>query len=416
MRRFNILLWFLTASAAAAQPLTVGSMPPNAIFGLGDPYSTAAVWSMIDAAHPATNNGTLNRATVKWSFTCTGAFKVAFLRPSSSGPTSFMVVAVRGPFDATGGRNTVTLSPPVSVNAGDLLALIQLKPGVGCGGPGYEVQPAGQGASWLSLNDVSADGALASTAVLQTQFAFAAIAYNAAPVLVHVLPAAGAVAGSGGSFFRTSLQIFNYSPGGEPVTGMLVFHPAGASASANDPSLPFSIAFRQTLSFADVVAAMGTSGLGSLDVLTDEGQQVVVAARIFNDAGATGTSGFTEEGLDPALARRFISGQGGIDGILIIPADTTNFRMNVGVRTLDAGAKLTITTFDASGAVLNARSDVAYQPNYFEQTTASAFTGLSTLPPGSSILVRVSTGAAFVYGTVTDNRTQDSSMRMAEFH
>ena len=32
---------------------------------------------------------------------------------------------------------------------------------------------------------------------------------------------------------------------------------------------------------------------------------------------------------------------------------------------------------------------------------------------GGSIYVHVS-GAAFIYGTVTDNRTQDSSMRMAQ--
>ena len=48
--------------------------------------------------------------------------------------------------------------------------------------------------------------------------------------------------------------------------------------------------------------------------------------RVYSDAGAAGTSGFTEDALSPYQA---------IDshGILLIPADTTNFRTNVGIRT-----------------------------------------------------------------------------------
>jgi hypothetical protein len=89
--------------------------------------------------------------------------------------------------------------------------------------------------------------------------------------------------------------------------------------------------------------------------------------------------------------------------------------MNVGVRSLESGATLTITTFDAGGGQVTTRSNLTYPPNYFEQVSASQFTGLSTLPAGGSIMVSVNVGgAAFTYGSITDNRTQDSSMRMAE--
>src|SRR5256885_1158469 len=139
---------------------------------------------------------------------------------------------------------------------------------------------------------------------------------------------------------------------------------------------------------------MGVSGLGSLDVVTTGGQELVVSARIFSDAGASGTSGFTEEGLAPTQARRIIFGSGSIDGVLLLPVDSINFRMNVGVRSLESGATLTIKTYDAGGTLVNTRSNVVYPANYFEQATASQFPGLSTIPAGGSIMVSVN-GAAF---------------------
>ena len=413
MKKIVSLIAFFAASTVFAQPLTLGIMPNGSNFGLGGTYTTEPVFSIVDVAHPAASNGTVTRASVMWSFTCSAAFKLAFLRPGTS-PTSFTVTAVRGPFDATAGRVDVSLSPSVSVNTGDLIALVQVKPGATCGGPSYGYESRGKSAVWLTRNDISATGTLASTAILETQFAFAVMAYDAAPVLVRVVPAAGAVQGAG-AFFRTSLQIFNDTFGTTPITGKLVFRRAGVAGSDSDPSLPFAIGLHQTLSFPDVVAAMNVSGLGSLDVMTDGGQELVVSARIFSDAGAGGTSGFTEEGLAPTEARRTISGNGIIAGVLLLPADLTNFRMNVGVRSLESGATLTITTFADDGTQLSTRSNVTYPPNYFEQVTASQFTGLSTLPAGGSIVVSVNVGgAAFIYGSITDNRTQDSSMRMAE--
>ncbi|HJT16300.1 MAG TPA: hypothetical protein VJ853_02885 [Thermoanaerobaculia bacterium] len=411
MQKIVSLIAFLAAPALFAQPLTVGSMPNDANFGLGGTYATSAPYSIVDIAHPATSNGTVSRASVMWSFTCAGAFKLAFLRPGNS-PSALTVTAVRGPFDATTGRVDVPLSPPVNVQAGDLIALVQLKEGTSCGGPFFGVQPSGQSAVWLSLNDISTTGTLASTATLETQLAFAVMAYDADPVLVRVVPAAGAVQGNG-AFFRTSLQIFNDSST-VPVTGKLVFHRASTAGSDSDPSLPFTVGVHQTLSFPDVVAAMNINGLGSLDVFTNGGQALVVSARVFSDNGDAGTSGFTEEGRAPAEALRQIPNAGNIDGVLLVPSDLTNFRMNVGVRSLGSGATLTITTFDRSGTKLSSRSN-AYPADYFEQVPATQFTGLSALPAGGSIVVSVQNGgSAFVYGSITDNRTQDSSMRMAE--
>ena len=405
MQKIAAVLVCLLATTLGAQPLTVGSQPVNAIFGLSGAFATTAPWSIIDVAHPASANGTVNRASVNWSFGCTGAFKLAFLRRTGS-PTQFTVVAVRGPFDSVAGRAEVVLSPAVPLQEGDLMALIQVKPGTTCGSPLYEQYPRGQSAVWVTLSDISATGTLPANATLEPEIAFAVKAYNADPVLVRVLPAAGAVQGAG-AFFRTSLQLHNLSV--FPISGKLVFHRAGTPGSAGDPTLPFTVGYRQTLSFPDVVASMGTSGLGSLDVFTNGGAELVVSARVFSDGGAAGTSGFTEDGLDPELARR-----NSISGVLLLPSDLTNFRMNIGIRTLQSGARISAFIYDANGVLAGTKPAVDYPPDYFEQPTASQFTGLATLPAGGSIVVNVSTGAAFIYGSITDNRTSDSSMRMAE--
>src|SRR5687767_9607339 len=78
-----------------------------------------------------------------------------------------------------------------------------------------------------------------------------------------ILPVAGSAEGAFGSLFKTELQLNNRST--VEVSGTMVFHPIGRSASAGDPRLSYTLAPHQTLEYEDVVAALGTSGLGSID-------------------------------------------------------------------------------------------------------------------------------------------------------
>src|SRR5262249_15885111 len=103
-------------------------------------------------------------------------------------------------------------------------------------------------------------------------------------------------------------------------------------------------------------------------------------------------------------------------GYLVIPPDLTNYRMNIGVRTLDSGATLNIVLYGANGTVRATRNGVTYPPNYFEQVSVNQFTGAATIDPGGSIYMYTATtsgGSAIIYGTVVDNRTSDSSYRTA---
>jgi hypothetical protein len=398
-----LLFILIFATSLAAQPLTVGTQITDA--GGTATITSGGPVSYIDLAHPATAAGVVNEASVSWSKACSGAFKVVFLRNTTLFLTSFTVVATRGPFNAVSGRNEVTFSP-VTLQEGDLIGVVQLQSLAACGSVRTQFLTGGGGYNLVTTGDISAGGVVGSSANYSGDFEFAAVAYTSAPVLVRILPAAGAVQGSS-AFFRTSLQMLN--PGSLPLSGKLVFHPQGQSAKPADPSLPFTIASGHTFSSADVITAMGASGLGSLDVLTNGSALPIVSARVFSDGGAVaGTTGFSEEGVPPNAALDFVS-----TGLLLIPTDLANFRMNIGVRTLDDGATISIAMFDANGNVRTTRS-VTYSANYFEQKPVGEFTGASTVEPGGWLSISTTfPGRIIIYSSVIDNRTSDSTYHLA---
>jgi hypothetical protein len=218
--------------------------------------------------------------------------------------------------------------------------------------------------------------------------------------LVGYIPVVGSIPGNFGSFFKTSVQVFN--PGPEAITGRLVFHPAGVSGQATDPSQDFTLAPDQVVSFPDLVTTLGLSGLGSVDVFSSEGGPLPIAiVRIFDDAGTGGTTGFTE-----AFVRRDeVPTQG--DGFLIGPLDVTRFRYNIGIRTLDTPVTLTATVRDSSGAVVHTVTH-SYDANVFVQTSSTNFLGFS-LGNDQSIEIAYSGGGLIAYGATIDNISNDPS-------
>jgi len=401
------ILVILFAASLAAQPLTVGTQ-------IVDSGGTATITNggpvtYVNLSDGATANGTVNKATVAWSASCSNAFKIVFLRETFQSVSAFTVVATRGPFNAVSGRNEVTLTPPVTVAQGDMIGVVQLLPVATCGSIRTQSFTNNTGYNLVTTADMSTTGGMVGgTSNYSSGLAIGAIAFSTNPLLVRILPAAGAVQGAT-AFFRTSLQMLN--PTSNTITGNLVFHKQLVPAAPGDPSLAFTLTSGQTISYADVLTSMGISGLGSLDIVTNGGNAPIATARVFSDGGTLGTSGFSEEGVSPNAALDFFS-----RGILLIPADLTNFRMNIGVRTLDTGATLDVATFDSAGVLKGTRTLPAYGPNVFDQVTVNAFTGLSTVPPGGYILVTFNAfgGRAFVYSSVIDNKTSDSTFRMAD--
>jgi hypothetical protein len=407
MRTTFAIVVILFAASLAAQPLTVGTQ-------IVDNGGTATITNggpvtYVNLSDGATANGTVNKATVSWSASCSNAFKIVFLRETFQSVAAFTLVASRGPFNAVSGRNEVTLSPPVNVNQGDLIGVVQLLPVATCGSVRTQSFPNNTGYNVVTTADMSTtSGTIGSTTNYSSGLAIGAIAYNSDPLLVRIFPAAGAAPGAT-AFFRTSLQMLN--PTSNTITGNLVFHKQLQPGNITDPSLAFSLSPGGSIAYPDIVASMGSTGIGSIDIVTTGGNAPIATARVFSDGGSAGTSGFSEEALPPNAALDFFS-----HGILLIPPDLTNFRMNIGVRTLDPGATLTVATFDSAGVLKGTRTLPAYGPNVFDQVPVATFTGLSSVPPGGYMLIsfNVFGGRAFVYSSVIDNRTSDSTYRLAD--
>jgi len=231
---------------------------------------------------------------------------------------------------------------------------------------------------------------------------------NPTPVpLKRILAVVGSVQGAFGSFFKTSVQLYN--PKDVTISGKIVFHTVGVSGSASDPSLTYSLAPGKTQLYPDLLPAMGVaSGLGSADIVGDINSPLPASlVRVFNDAGALGTTGLAEDQLAEEEAL-----QAGSTGVLLAPSDVTKFRLNVGVRTLAAGASVNIVVRDKDGVVVKSVSK-SYEPTFFSQVTSAVLLDGFALTGGETLSFTVTSGSIFIYGSTTDNTTNDPSVQMA---
>ena len=135
-RLFALAILFAAASVVSAQTVTVGNLPANPNFGFNQTPVT-----LIDLSNPANASGNLTNASFTWSATpCPAAAKIKFFRPTPNG--SFAFLAERGPYDITALTSFVFLSPPVAVQAGDLIGITRLTT---CGSPVGQTPGAPQG-------------------------------------------------------------------------------------------------------------------------------------------------------------------------------------------------------------------------------------------------------------------------------
>ena len=158
----------------------------------------------MNLSNGATANGSVNKATVAWSASCSNAFKIVFLRETFQSVAAFTLVASRGPFNAVNGRNEVTLSPPVTVNQGDFIGVVQLQPLATCGSVRTQsfASPS-VGYNVVTTADMSTtSGTIGGSTNYSGGFTIGAIAYNTDPLLVRILPAAGAAPGATAFFAR----------------------------------------------------------------------------------------------------------------------------------------------------------------------------------------------------------------------
>lgn len=380
--------------AASAQSLSLGSFPQYV-----SSQNTGSV-SIVDLSHPATASGSVNSFTITVSSGgCPATFRVRFLRPAPNGFGAFTMIAERGPFTAAAGSWVVGLTPPVAVQKGDLLAITQTSAS-SCSGLAYAVTNPND--MVILLDDLGPGTFLGGT--LRPGVTPAMQASVDGKVLTDVLPVVGSAAGSFGAQFRTIIQLTN--PTSDTISGRLVFHPINTAGSDSDPDEQFLLNPHKTVLLHPIETIFGTSGVGSIDVITINSAPPVISTRVFNDTGATGTNGFAEDAVPVQNAL-------GVDqtAFITLPDDLDNYRMNVGIRTLAAGATLSITYLQPGGAVIAGKT-LPLGPNRLTQVSVQDFVGSAPVAD-ASIAIKVTAGNAIIYSTTTDNRTNDSALKYA---
>lgn len=396
------LSWIAAAGLAGAVELTVGN--PSIGGGPGDAGYVNTSATLIDLSRPATATGVLTHVKFGWaSPTCLSAHIKVFHRV---GNTLTMTGQSTVDFSAPSGFNVIApLTPALPIQQGDVLGISAVAP---CFAGGLFLNVPFAGVFLSQSEDYSGTFSFTPLDIHIGGVALSAIG-TTTEYRAGVIPAVGSGPGLHGASFVTSLQMIAPPIGGD-VNGRLVFHPAGVGGSTGDPSLPIAISQSHAVSFADVVAAMGQTGFGSIDVVLSADSGVPVTfARVFNDQGDAGSSGVGEE-LVPDSGSFSSAGQvvpAGFTGYLSAPVDASKTRFNLGVRTLDSGAFITFVLKDASGNV-KASAASPYPPDYFNQFHAEDLFG-TALGSNDVVEVTVSTGSAIVFGSTTDNVTNDPS-------
>jgi hypothetical protein len=400
----------LAAPILAATPpdLVVGN-PPSSLANAGA-LAPAAPFTLVDYSRPATATGNLTQVKVGWTtFPCTNNFRVRVFHRSGSTlePAAQSGLLSLTSMDANGDF-TLPLSPALAVDQGDLIGITVVKdcfnPVAFHGFPtiGYRLY-AGDVQS-----PVSVSGFLQSST---DQLALGATGVTTRYTAL-VVPGVGALPGANGAHFKTSLQVVA-NPFGGDLSGRLVFHPLGVSGSTTDPSIDLLLGAGRAASYPDVMATMGQTGLGSIDVVLDASSPApVVYARVFNDAGADGTSGLGEPAVDvsqPGYLPGSLVMNLGCTGILSAPVDPATQRINIGMRSLDTDVTISFTLRGQDGGT-RATASQTLSPNEFRQIKAEDLFGGTAPAANDYILVSVS-GGSIVYGASTDNTTNDPSVQ-----
>ena len=219
-----------------------------------------------------------------------------------------------------------------------------------------------------------------------------------------VLPVAGSAPGAFGARFRTYLRLHSV----DTLSGRVIFHPAGQTPSDNDPSLRYELSpANQEIVWEDVVAAMGVTGIGSIDIVPDEGTPAQLPnadARVYNQA----TNGIFGDVVELYRPADFFDVQPLFQEIKV---PTGNFRLNVGVRSIvHTIARVTVIGADGTEKARE-RVKVINAGEMFLGSVEGVY-GVAAAP-GDTVIVTFDQPVIPFY-TLTDNQTNDPLLYVQE--
>ena len=402
MRTASILFgFFLAVAPASAQILTIGNDEGHN----GSDAGIAAIRTDVDLNNPAAATGTISTVKFYWTRSeCRDAVKIKFFHRIGN---VMKLTAERGPFDISAFDTTLTLSSPVLVSQGDLIGITNL---TDCGNATVLGGVAAEGYLIFPFDVVGAVDIGSATPLGGKLHLFGS--GSATESIKGVITNVGATAGSFGSHFKTALQLFN--PESSQVRGRIDFRPAGSAYNVTN-SILYTIDPGKVIAYPDVVGEnLGQTGLGTIDLVVPAGTGTPIGiVRVYNDAGLDGTSAFTEPVIDPDMTMKGVTHilKRGMTGYLVTPMNPAATRFNIGLRTLTLGATVDIRLKNTDGSELR-HLIKEFPPFWFEQNSAAVFLGVD-VQGNQTIEFDVTAGSVIVYGTTTDNTTNDPNIQFA---
>lgn len=215
-----------------------------------------------------------------------------------------------------------------------------------------------------------------------------------------VVTIVGSGPGANGGKFKTNLKLTATTVN---ERGTIVFHPAGAAAQSTDPSMRYSLdSVGAVMQVDDIVGVLGRSGIGSLDIIPDEGASdtiPAVEARLYNDT-ANGTFGTTTSAL---LPYDFLHAP---EMTIPILQSNSQFRISAGFRTL-TDTKMQALIFGTNGRIRDLRA-LDFPADYTAFGPIAQLIG-ADLQTGESVQIFFD-GAVIPFYTRTENRTNDPEL------
>lgn len=203
------------------------------------------------------------------------------------------------------------------------------------------------GGSWVDVEDRTVTGSLDGLGRYGVMDWFP----RSDKLPTRILPLVVSETGSNADW-KTALYLHN--PIDRDISGQLVLRPDGSSASAQDQRISYSLGGRDSISFADIPAALGLQRTGSLDVFATQGPAPQLRARLYRDGGqgvATDTIGGAAPVVRPGMALR-----PGETGVLVVPPALGSpvlgalYEFFVNLRTLGSQTSIRLTVRNPDGS------------------------------------------------------------------
>jgi PKD repeat protein len=213
-----------------------------------------------------------------------------------------------------------------------------------------------------------------------------------------MVPTAARLAGANNTVWRTDVRAWN---GGTAAAEVTVSFTSGSTTVEKTKIFQAG----QTVAFDDIITSLFPEITGSAggSLFLSSSAPLVVSSRTYN-VTAQGTYGLVIPGrLDAELTK-----EGELVHLIGLRSDA-DFRCNAGFTGGDAGARLLVSAFSASGELLGeATFDVASRQNL---PVNGIFGRLDVHQPLQSarLEVRMLSGSAYVFATVIDNKNGDGT-------